>query len=249
MKTTHDLQMRPFDVHIPNLDGDGIAETIRIEVPVRVDAETGDEILTPEAHELIEKTKARRMGLVSPDEMKQLRDRLGLTQEEMSDLLQIGAKTYTRWESGRARPSRSMNVVLCALRDGQLDVNYLRQLRDPDFSADWFTQNRARALFISSLGAIKPTVEEQFLCEAAANLQHWKKFRTERWPGFHMDMVVHVTDSPNESEWLFGEMKMDETIEIASMPRTIAPRPPEIENPWQAFRRTPGDPRQVQEAA
>ena len=59
MKTTTDLRMRPFDVHIPNLDGDGIAETIRIEVPVRVDAESGEEILTPDAHELIEKTKAR----------------------------------------------------------------------------------------------------------------------------------------------------------------------------------------------
>jgi len=135
MKTTTDLNMRPFDVHIPNFDGDAIAETVRIEVPVRIDPATGDEILTAEAHDLIEKTKSRLLGLMSPEELRELReDRLHLTQEEMSDLLQIGAKTYTRWESGRARPSRSLNVMLCAIRDGLLTVEYLRCLRD---GRDW----------------------------------------------------------------------------------------------------------------
>src|SRR5207247_4081080 len=112
MNTTNDLKMRPFDVQIPNLDGDGIAETIRIDVPVHIDPESGEEILTAAAHELIEKTKARRMGLMLADEIRQLRERFSLTQEQISDLVQIGAKTYTRWESGRARPSRSLNLLL-----------------------------------------------------------------------------------------------------------------------------------------
>ena len=134
MKTTTDFQMRPFDVHIPNLEGDGTAETIRIEVPVRVDAATGQEILLPEAHDLIEKTKARRMGLMLPEDIRELRERISLNQEDMSHLLQIGAKSYTRWESGHARVSRSMNVLLCALRDGVISVEYLRCLRD---GRDW----------------------------------------------------------------------------------------------------------------
>ena len=151
MKTTTDLRMRPFDVHIPNLDGDGIAETIRIEVPVRVDAESGEEILTPDAHELIEKTKARRMGLMLPDEIRELRERFKLTQEQISELLQIGAKTYTRWESGRARPSRSLNLLLCALRDGALSLEYLRCKRE---GRDWAPLLRRRIrksiVFVSS---------------------------------------------------------------------------------------------------
>ena len=151
MKTTTDLKMRPFDVHIPNLDGDGIAETIRIEVPVRVDAESGEEILTPDAHELIEKTKARRMGLMLPDEIRELRERFKLTQEQISELLQIGAKTYTRWESGRARPSRSLNLLLCALRDGALSLEYLRCKHE---GRDWAPLLRRRIrksiVFISS---------------------------------------------------------------------------------------------------
>ena len=80
MNTTTDLKMRPFDVHIPNLDGDAIVETVRIQVPVRIDPESGEEILTPEAYQLIEKTKARRMGLMLPNEIRDLRERLQLTQ-------------------------------------------------------------------------------------------------------------------------------------------------------------------------
>jgi len=128
-----------FDVHIPNLDGDGIAYTVPIEAEAYSDPETGEDVLTPEAVEEIEKIQARHMGLMSAEDIQNLRERLDLSQQEMSDLLQIGAKTYTRWESGRARPSRSMNVLLCALRDGQLDLNYLRAIRDPGKLREWQT--------------------------------------------------------------------------------------------------------------
>jgi DNA-binding transcriptional regulator YiaG len=243
------VSFRPFDVHIPNLEGDGVAETVRIDVPVRVDSATGEEVLTPEALALIEKTKLRRMGLMSPEEIQNLRQRFGLTQDEMSNLLQIGAKTYTRWESGRARPSRSMNVTLCALRDGQLDVNYLRALRDPGFSAAWFAQNRTRAMFISCFGAIKPTGETAFAHALAESSRHWFARHLEGWPSSSTDVIVHVMDAPGQSAWLFSEMKTDEKIEIkATMPRTISPRPPEARHSWLGFRRSMTDYRQPEEA-
>ncbi len=171
MKTTTDFKMRPFEVHIPNLDGDGIAETIRIEVPVRIDPESGEEILTPEAHELIEKTKARRMGLMSPDEIRELRERFDLTQEEMSGLLQIGAKTYTRWESGRARLSRSMNVILSALRDGVVTVEYLRSLRD---GRDWtplLNRRLEKSIVFFSESSAGPKFSSTFWGQAGAAVQ------------------------------------------------------------------------------
>jgi DNA-binding transcriptional regulator YiaG len=125
-----------FRVQIPNLDGDAIAETVPIEVQVYADPETGEEVLTQESLDLIEKTQARHMGLMSPEEIRELRLRLDLTQQEISELLQVGEKTYTRWENGRSRPSRSMNVLLCAFRDGWLNLNYLRSLRNPEMKAD-----------------------------------------------------------------------------------------------------------------
>lgn len=228
--------MRPFDVHVPNLEGDGIAETVRIEVPVQIDLSSGEEILTPEAHELIEKTKLRLMGLMSPEEIEALRERLGLTQDEMSQLLQIGAKTYTRWESGRARPSRSMNVLLCALRDGQLDVNYLLALNDPETTAVWVTRNRARALFVSYKGAVKLTKMPSFVSELAESSKHWSYCAS--LAGFISSIVIHSTDAPEQTAWLFNEMKTDEKRELkASMPRTLAARLPENVTILQSGRR------------
>lgn len=52
----------PFEVVIPNSTQDGIAETVRIEVEATVDPKSGEEILTPESMELIEKTQERRLA-------------------------------------------------------------------------------------------------------------------------------------------------------------------------------------------
>jgi DNA-binding XRE family transcriptional regulator len=53
-----------------------------------------------------------------------------VTQKELAELLQIGEKSWTRWETGREHPSRSINILICALNDGQIDLNYLRSVRD-----------------------------------------------------------------------------------------------------------------------
>ena len=71
--TKNTLKTIPFDVQIPNLDGDAVAETIRIDVQAYTDPETDEDVLTPESLELVEKTQARHMGLMSPDEIKELR--------------------------------------------------------------------------------------------------------------------------------------------------------------------------------
>ena len=65
MTTELKLKQIPFDVQIPNLDGDGIAQTIRIEVTAYADPESGEDILTPESLELIERTQARHMGVMA----------------------------------------------------------------------------------------------------------------------------------------------------------------------------------------
>ena len=126
-----------FEVLIPSIDGSDVVDRITVKIPVTRDPTTGETLLTPEAHEKIEQTQARHLGLISATELKAIRKRLGLTQKQLGDLIQIGEKTYTRWESGRARPSRSLNVLLCALRDGRLPVPYLRSLQKPVI--EWWT--------------------------------------------------------------------------------------------------------------
>ena len=54
-------QLRPFNVYIPNEARDGVVEIVPIKIPVRVDQQTGHEVLLPEAHELIERTRRERL--------------------------------------------------------------------------------------------------------------------------------------------------------------------------------------------
>ena len=53
-----------FEVLVPNLDGTEVAERVRVSVPLKWDEELGEWLLTPEAHQIIENTKARRMRLL-----------------------------------------------------------------------------------------------------------------------------------------------------------------------------------------
>ena len=115
-------------VHIPNLDGTAIAETVTVKVTALRDPKDGEIYLDTEATALLDKVKARHMGLLLPEQIRALRAKLGLTQQQISELLQIGEKTWTRWETGRERPSRVINVLLCALNDGKLDTAYLQSV-------------------------------------------------------------------------------------------------------------------------
>jgi len=112
-------------VRIPNLDGDGVAESHTLSVPVTIDPHTGEELLTEEAIELIDTTKARFMGLLLPAEIKTLRVRIGFTQKRISELFQSGEKSWTRWESGRSRPSRMVNVLLRLVYEGKVFISDL----------------------------------------------------------------------------------------------------------------------------
>ena len=107
-----------------------------VKVPALKDTVTGEVYLTGEALEIMDKAKARLMGVLLPTEIKELRSRMDLTQRQMCDLLGIGEKTYTRWESGRERPSQSLNRLLAALWEGRLSSGDLLVCRQPAYS--WF---------------------------------------------------------------------------------------------------------------
>ena len=118
-------EIHDFEVLVPNLEGTAVAARVKVQIPVRWDDEIHEWVLTPEAHEIIENTKARHMGLLLPEEFKALRQKLSLTQREMGELFQVGEKSWTRWESGNQRPSRSLSLLVRAVFDGQLPVSYL----------------------------------------------------------------------------------------------------------------------------
>ena len=152
-------------VFIPNANGDGVAETIMQEVPAWKDPKTGAIYLDGEAHEILDAVKARHMGILLPDQLRDMRNAIGLTQKKMAELLQLGEKTWTRWETGAERPSRSMNVLLCALQEGKIDVGYLRSKQHlplQDEFGKWVVPGPAEITYQLS----KPYPGESNACDA-----------------------------------------------------------------------------------
>src|SRR6266852_5704463 len=113
------------EVLVPDLEGTAIVERVKVTIPLEWDEEIKEWLLTAEAHKILEDTKARRMGLLLPDQFQELRERHDCTQKEMGELFQVGEKSWTRWESGKHRPSRSISLLVRALYDGELSINYL----------------------------------------------------------------------------------------------------------------------------
>ncbi len=177
-----------YPVKIPNTNGDGFSETIEVEVDAWKDLD-GEIIIEGEVKAQLESIKARRMGLMSPDEIKELRAELGLTQKRLSELLQIGEKSWTRWETGRERPSRSINVLLCALRDERIDEEYLESLRTGtkppaqvwsgairQFRTYASAEVQPADIWVTSLAALSKTREEDWNLEFMPSVESvWQK--------------------------------------------------------------------------
>ena len=52
----------------------------------------------------------KKHGLLSADEIRALRERLSLTQNELAKLLRLGSNTISRWESGRNVQTEAMDL-------------------------------------------------------------------------------------------------------------------------------------------
>ena len=122
-------KMIEVDIPIPSTDGKSITYIAKATVPSVFNEDYQEYILDGDALAEIDRVKARHMGLMQPEEIKALRIQLGLTQKQIADLLQIGAKSWSRWETGKERPSRSMNILIRSLRDGKIDLAYLDSLK------------------------------------------------------------------------------------------------------------------------
>ena len=72
-------------------------------------------------------TYRRRYGLLSLEEMRSIRERLGLTQQMMARLLRLGGNTISRWEAGRNVQTAAMDLLLRMLRDVPGTLAYLRK--------------------------------------------------------------------------------------------------------------------------
>lgn len=54
----------------------------------------------------------RQLGLLTPEEIRTQREKLGLSQQEMQELLGLGGNSLSRWENGRIYQARSMDKLM-----------------------------------------------------------------------------------------------------------------------------------------
>lgn len=125
-------------------DFDVGGETVRVravDVPVEMCDQCGEEMSGPEAAKARHEAICRAAGLLTPAEIKNLRERFGWLQQELADLTDFGVATVSRWERGRLLQNRSANKILLALRDCPPFREYLQDLqgaksmkREPDLA-------------------------------------------------------------------------------------------------------------------
>lgn len=120
----------PVDIYIPATEHRVAVKVNTLQIDVYTD-EFGNEIVTPESSILIDKTEARYMGLLADLEIRALRERLSLSQDQLSDLLGCGKKSLSRWENGREYPSQLVNTLLRLLEEKKVTPEDLRAVRGP----------------------------------------------------------------------------------------------------------------------
>lgn len=63
--------------------------------------------------------------LLRPDQIRAIREGLGLTQEQFERLLGVGAKTVVRWETGRVLPNTSTDRLIRLVAASRENVHIL----------------------------------------------------------------------------------------------------------------------------
>ena len=118
-----------FDVHLPATKDE--PERFVESIEVKAYRSFGEEVLTPESLEKIERVKARHLGLMTGMDIKAMRERLKLSQRQLTTLLQCGEKMLSHWENGHGHPTGLSNTILRLLDEGYIAPKHLFAVAQP----------------------------------------------------------------------------------------------------------------------
>jgi putative zinc finger/helix-turn-helix YgiT family protein len=92
----------------------------------------GDNIIPHELDQRIDRERYRRLGLLLPEEIRHVREKTGLSAVNMSHLLGVGEKTYTRWENGRSLQTTASDTLIRLIDKNPEEFALLAAEREPD---------------------------------------------------------------------------------------------------------------------
>jgi HTH-type transcriptional regulator/antitoxin MqsA len=91
--------------------------------------ECGEEFFLPGQMEAAQKLASAQirecLGLLAPDQVKEAREKYGLSQTTMERLLGVGPKTVVRWERGTVFQNKATDALLRLIRDVPEAAAYL----------------------------------------------------------------------------------------------------------------------------
>jgi putative zinc finger/helix-turn-helix YgiT family protein len=105
-------------------------ETIKVRaenVPIQQCDSCGIVIRGPAAAKVQHEAICKAAGFFTPSEIRELRDRLGLSQEEFARLAGVGTATISRWERGRLLQNRSSDNLLFLIAERPENRQLLRE--------------------------------------------------------------------------------------------------------------------------
>jgi HTH-type transcriptional regulator/antitoxin MqsA len=84
----------------------------------------------------LNRLKARAEGLLEPEEIRRIRKKLALTQEQAGTLIGGGPRAFQKYEIGDLLPSRAVSSALMLLDHDPAALSVLRRRQRPPRSAD-----------------------------------------------------------------------------------------------------------------
>ncbi|MCI0641308.1 MAG: type II toxin-antitoxin system MqsA family antitoxin [Gemmataceae bacterium] len=107
---------------------DGKTLRIRVKLPAEKCTNCGELFFGPQAARIEHAAVCRALGLLTSDEIINLRESLGLSQDEFSELTGIGRATISRWERGRLLQNKAMDHYLRLVKKSKNNLKYLREI-------------------------------------------------------------------------------------------------------------------------
>lgn len=114
----------------------GVATCVR-GVPHYACDKCGNYVLRAEDATLLSKLQlaqaAHAKGLLSPDEIRALRRRFGLTQAQFEEMLGVSTPTASRWETGAMFPSKTADLLMKTMAENPEIFMSSKRSRRHDF--------------------------------------------------------------------------------------------------------------------
>lgn len=120
------LESRTLTERFDYGEGEEKVPVVAENVPIRVCSHCQETFSGPEAARIRYLAICRALGLLTPDEIRTIRERFGPSQADFARLTGIGEATISRWERGRLLQNKAMDRYVRLLAANPDNVRLLR---------------------------------------------------------------------------------------------------------------------------